>query len=201
MSEPSRSLAAALALDLRTPLSRVALAIDELSRGASTPAQIALSRSVAEAVGELDARISRLVGILCEPVHSPDDDAVREDIGGVLERLRVRLAPGIRARGVEWQPPRSDAPAARAESHLVRRSAVALLRAGVSWTGIGGALALSPAARTGAGGVRLECHPAGRHRPERDPIEELGSFASEHHLLLEASRRGDDLDAALWLPS
>lgn len=201
MNDPSRSLATALALDLRTPLSRVALATDQLARDASTPAQIALARTVVEAVGELDARITRLTAVLCEPSLGGAADARREDIGGVLQRLHGRLAPGIAAHGVDWQPPRSDAPVACGESHLVRRSAVALLRAGICWAGIGGALALSPAARTEGGGIQLECRPAGRHRPDQDPIAELGSFASANHLLLEASQRGDGRDASLWLPS
>ena len=58
-----------------------------------------------------------------------------------------------------------------------------------------------PATRAEGCGIQLECRAAGRHRPDGDPIAELGSFASANHLSLEASPRDDGLDASLWLPS
>ena len=97
------TLAAALAIDMRTPLARVELAASQIGREATTPMVRALGRSVSEAVEEVDRLIARMLKLLAPPVATREVEVPLEDVldGGLdnwLSGSRSDKRPGESVR-------------------------------------------------------------------------------------------------------
>lgn len=199
MTDARRPLAAAQLLDLRTPLSRVALAASRLGREAVTPAQHELAAILAEAVRDLDGRIEGILALLVDvgPRAGP-----REELRAVRDAMRSRLGAALAARGIEWLDPPGDEPAVRGPAGLVRSLLVELLRLGSTWAGPGGSLRLAVAGREGGGGLVLSCRP-GACGPGGDPDAAFGLLATRvagAGARIERLGGADVFAAALWLP-
>jgi signal transduction histidine kinase len=151
-----RAMAAAHAVALRTPLARVQLAASQLERDAVTPHARRLALAIAEAVAELDTGITETLSVLVPPAPPATDD----DVAVVLETLRQRVAPSLRARGVTWEPgPPAEAPVP-GNASWVREAAAVLAREAVVGVGAGGRLRIALVEGTGRLGLRLELEPA-----------------------------------------
>lgn len=187
-------------LGLRTPLSRVALAANELSRDFTTPAQQWRAAQISQLIRHLDARIDQILPLLSEPTCPEPESA---QLAAVLDQLRERLAAALEARGVEWLPAHPTEPPIRGGAHRARRCAVMLLRAGAAWTGPGGRVRLSPVRGSRGGGLSLEClcdaSAPSTARPDF-PIGRLSELAAYEGGLLEHHELPAGVRITLWLP-
>jgi len=189
------SVAAALLLELRTPLARVTLAASQLARSASSPASHGLAASIADAVSQIDAGIERVLPLL---VNLPPRPAALEAIDVVLPAVLERLGPGIAAREVSLALETQQAGGARCDPHTARRAAAALLQVGTAWLGRGGDARLSVARESERVGLRIECVGGDASARDERAFPSLESRCSgeadvEHTVSAEAAC------ATLWL--
>lgn len=178
MSDLRGPLAAALAVEMRTPLARIELAASQLAREATTPLSHDLASSISEAVRDLDALIGRALGLLL-PSGS---DARHEPLVPVLEEVQQRLGAVLGARGVRLElAPHLDV---RGDADRARRGALLLLRAGAPVVGDGGTLRIGLAADGARWGLALELAPGRAAAGDVTPLLE----AARHFVL---SSRGE----------
>ncbi|HKK53717.1 MAG TPA: hypothetical protein VKA74_19135 [Myxococcota bacterium] len=97
-SAARNALTRVLALESRNALSRVELAASGLARFDASPAMQEMLETIREAVGDLDGLLGKL-GDLWSPRSLREPRAVDPDV--LVERVLERLAPTLRARGIE----------------------------------------------------------------------------------------------------
>ncbi|MDJ0847888.1 MAG: hypothetical protein QNK04_05805 [Myxococcota bacterium] len=197
MKTPTRPLAAAGVADLRTPLSRVALAAGQLARTDLGPSQRRLLEAIAEAVEDLDARVGRLLRVLLASEHPAD--ATPADVDAILGELHDRFEGVLSSCGIRWKVECESGVRLRADSQLVRRAAVALLRAATRALREGGLLELRPVRRRDRGGLELRLVPDAAEEPVVCEDAGLASFAADHRLHVKAFRAGESHGTVLWL--
>lgn len=93
------TLTRALASESRSALARVELAASELERSGLAPALVGRVETIRTAVSELDSLLGK-IDLLSDLDRVPDRPAV--DFERVARSVVERLAPGLRARGVEF---------------------------------------------------------------------------------------------------
>ena len=194
---PPRSLTAAGLADLRTPLSRVALAAGQLARTELVPSQQRLLDVIAQAVEDLDVRVGRLLRVLVAseyPVGQAPSDA-----DAILAELHRRLEGVLATSGIRWRSACDSGVRLRADPHLVRRAAVALLRAATHVLAGGAALELRPVRSQDRGGLELVLVPDAAEEPSVCDDEALRAFAADHRLGMTSFRSGPRLGTLLWL--
>lgn len=193
MSERRETLAAAVAVEIRTPLARVELAASQLEREAWSPTSERLARSIRGAVGEIDARISGMLRLLLPP--APRTPC--QPLGPALASLQDRLAPSLAARGVTL---RHAPPGERltGDSQLVRRAAVSLIRAASALARSGGEIVVDLCVESERIGVRASwTGDGGGREAAEDALGSARAFALAQGGLLEAT---GEPEATLWLP-
>jgi signal transduction histidine kinase len=180
MSDLRGPLAAALAVEMRTPLARIELAASQLVREAATPLARELAAGISEAVRDLDALIARSLGLLLPSAA----EARHEPLGPVLEEVQERLHAALLARGVRLeQGPR---PGVRGDPERARRGALLLLRAGAPLVGEGGTLRLGLVADGVRWGLALELDPGASAPGDLGPLLEAARhFVTSHRGELE----------------
>jgi signal transduction histidine kinase len=193
-------LASELLRELRTPLARISLAVEEISAHARHPAQTQLAARIEDALLSADAGIERVIGLLREPkIADRAIDAARE-----LARLRERVAPALAARGIEWPAPELTAPSAeiRIDATQLRRGALCVLRAATEALASGGWLRIEVACDGVREGLRLWLGaPAGRAEVVASRSLRAGALMLGAGLELDTANSADAAaaaSAALW---
>jgi hypothetical protein len=194
-------MAAALLLDLRTPLARLSLAAQRLGREAVRPADHALAAGMQDAVEELDVRIDSILPLLVDVEARPSTD--RRLAASIFEQLAERLRPALDARGIELTiaPPPDTL---ELEVHAARRLAATLVQSGAAWAGPGGSLALGALSDDAAPAIELCCEratpdasdPPTEPAPELAVTPELRARAERFVVTPEAPNR---VRVAAWL--
>ena len=197
MSDPERSFTAALALGLRTPLSRIELAASRLEREAVTPAARGLAEGICDAVEELDRMIVQLTAVLAPP---PPIDPPRAPLAEVLPAMRDRLAPVLAARGVQWLEPELDAGAV-GDPDALKLTALSLIRAGTELAGGGGRVSIQLQTEAGRSGVRLEVASDAPVAIADSALRELRSRVLIQGGSVELTPRSDGCVASVWFAS
>ncbi len=193
----TRPLAAAALADLRTPLSRVALATGQLARTDLGPSQRRLLEVIAQAAEDLDTRIGRLLRVLVASEHPASGSPT--DVDAILGELHERFEGVLFSCRIRWRLEPDTGVRLRADPHLVRRAAVALLRAATRALAGSGALELRPVRSRERGGLELRLRPDAAEQPAPCDDDGLGAFAAAHHLGLESFRSEGSLGTVLWL--
>ncbi len=194
------AFAAALAVNMRTPLASVELVASQLEREAATPTTRRLAARVSEAVSELDGLIDRLLAVLIPPGVAAD---CVNDLGPVLERTRERLAPVLAARGVSWETPVPSPARIAGDPEQFRRLIAAMLRPAAAVAGVGGRISLSVEVAWERAGLTLHCERGqpGAVAADQDAMfEEARALAFGVGGALELEHRPDGIDAVLCLP-
>lgn len=154
---PVETHAAALSVEIRTPLAQIELAASQLFREALTPNTRAQSEQIFEAVAEIDCLVERMLRVL---VPRRREWETQQDLASVLSELRRRFAPALSACGVEWkwrEPARS-----RVIGNLerVRRLCTELLHQALTLSGEGGQFTLGMVQREQGIELTLFCRRA-----------------------------------------
>ena len=186
--------ALATSRSLRGALARVELAASQLGRDAATPHARALVRSISLAVAELDRGLAALTAALVRDALPRRADAA--PVSPVLAEVVARLAPALAARGLRLDAAfgRDDAVLA-GDPHVVRRTALLLLRCAADGLGAGGRLVLSAARASEDGALVIEVEGEGPARqdggdaPARAALRALAA-AERASLEQEARREG-----------
>ena len=155
------SMAAAMVLDLRTPLARLSLAAQRQAREAARPSDQALAQGMQDTVLEIDAQIDRILPLL-EPKTGSAAPS-RRAAGPILAALVDRLRPSLEAQGIGLELAEPE-PTIEIDPHAARRIAATLIDAGTGWVGEAGQLELSLQPGPGlALALALDCT---RHGPD-----------------------------------
>lgn len=195
-SPPRDERAAALALELRAPLSRVELAASQLLREALTPAGRRTAERIGEAVREVDRGIARLLAWI-EPEA---DAAAGADWSQVLGELRRRLAGVLALRGITWEEgPLAAAPGT--DPGRARLLATALLRAAAARAGAGGRFRVELRAEEGGAVLSVRCRGGATAGPPPPAVEEARGLALSQGAVLETRKTADGAVLALRLPA
>lgn len=162
------SMAAALLLDLRTPLARLSIAAQRLGREAVRPADQTLAVGMQDAVDELDARIDRILPLLVEFEATPTADL--QPVAPILHGLAQRLRPALDASDITLT---TTLPSETIEidAHAARRLGATLVRSGAAWVGHRGTLELSVLADAAERGIQLRCERA----PDAGTLDRCGA--------------------------
>jgi len=193
---------ASLIVAMRTPLARVELAATQLARSTMTPAAQSLATGISEAVSHLDERIADALRALAAPAGGGE----AADCRGVLETLRKRMEPVLRARSVTW----TDDPVSSEQPLLGDRTscandALTLLVAGMDFAGPGGRISLAiERGADGGCGVSLRATRAGEtDAVDGDPTDEIvtrvRNLTSPTGGTLECNEAEEGLCMTLWL--
>jgi len=192
-----------LIVGLRTPLLRVELAATQLARGATTPVSSDLAAGISEAVSRLDARIDEALRVLAEPPRPTAEDV---DCRRVVDALRARMQPVLRARSVEWSSePTSDEPPVLGDGEECGSGALTLLVAGLELAGPGGRLSLGVVGDDDARcGVRLLANRTGddaqlEPREWNRILAPVWGFAQSRGGDLEVHDTSRDAHMTLWM--
>lgn len=124
----SLGIAAGLVSELRSPLSRIELAVSQLQRNLASPGGRELAASISEAVREADRGVGRVLHLLEPNLRS----ARRSELGEVLARLHGRVGPALKARGITLELGEPIAADSLGDARLVEQAALALIRVGSS---------------------------------------------------------------------
>lgn len=154
------ALAAALALDLRTPLSRISLAVQQWARESDRPADSLRAAGIADAIAEIDSTIDRMLPLLVRT----EGEHARAPVSEALTQVRERLAPALRAINVQFEVAPGDLRASVADQRM-RHLATELVRAGAQWLNGAGTLRLHADGPESALELCLEAHPLAPLRP------------------------------------
>ncbi|MCP5042032.1 MAG: hypothetical protein GY944_13465 [bacterium] len=160
----ARTHAAALGVELRSPLAQIELAASQLYREALSPSARAQSEQIFEAVACVDELIERMLRVL---VPSSRTLAGAGALAPVIADLRRRFAPALEACGVEWVGQRDRDIVARGDGDRVRVLTTELLRLALVLCGDAGHFEL--AVEEGQGELELIL---GTHRHE--PLQDAG---------------------------
>jgi len=198
LTNPRSSMAAALLLDLRTPLARLSLAAQRFGREAARPTDRSLASGMQDAVNEIDARIDRILPLLVDAEVAPRADL--QPAAPLLESLAARVRPALDACDITLTtsaPPHT----VRIETHAARRLAATLVRGGAAWVGPRGSLELGVLTDGSQRGIELCCARAAdaeaTSQPEREPIApELSTHADRWVVTTEAPER---IRISAWL--
>ncbi len=160
----ARTHAAALGVELRSPLAQIELAASQLGREALSPNARAQSEQIFEAVACVDELIERMLRVLVPPNRTL---AGVRALAPVIAELRKRFAPALEACGVQWVGQMDRDIVARGDGDRVRVLTTELLRLALVLCGEAGHFEL--AVREGQGGLELIL---GTHR--REPLADAG---------------------------
>ncbi|MFQ5417008.1 MAG: hypothetical protein ACE5FL_08190 [Myxococcota bacterium] len=199
MNDP-KTLAAALVLELRSPLARVELAVSQLAREANTPVARELVATISAAVAQADRDIDRIIALLVPLSPAPRRC---DDLRPVLARLRQRIAPVLEARGTICETRDLDGEPLRGDPVLVERAALALIRAGAALVGAGGRVSLGLAREGSRFGVVLECLAAAGQDLHGDPERAFAGLlpmVASRGGALENATAGTRWQTTLWFP-
>ncbi len=190
MSDLREALAAALTLDMRSPLARIELAASRLQREALTPSARSLADGVSAAVSELDALIARTVSVLV-----PRPQAPSRPLRPALCAARARLAPSLAARGISWGEPGDGE--ASGDPELLRRAAAILASDAARGAEAGSRFRIDLEERPSHFGVRLTVEARGELEAafEASRILVLGHGGEFRHGPVDGGWQ-----AEIWLP-
>lgn len=146
---PAQTHAAALSVEIRTPLARIELAASQLFREALTPGARGQAEQIFEAVGEVDSLIERMLRVLVPPRRTMESNA---DLALVISELRRRFVPAFAACGVDWVWRDYPREPVRGNVDRVRRLGTSLLHLALTLSGSNGQFTLD-ATRSGQGVV------------------------------------------------
>ncbi len=194
-----QTFAAAIAAQMKTPLSRVELAASQLMRDALTPANRRLASRVSDAAEDLDALIGRLLALLAPGAK---ERVVEGDLREVIDSLHRRLSPVLAARGIEWAEPASDQGRALVgDQRRSRRAALMLLRSAAKLVGSGGRLAIEGVIEGSECAVRLIAHAGDRGLATTASIAvgELRTAALRDGGRLEERYQGEEVQLTWWM--
>jgi len=189
--------AAARAVALRGPLSRIQLVAGRLAREtqAGVEASLACVEALDEAVAEIDRGIGEVLAMLLPPTTS----AREADVAETLERLRDRVRPSLAARGIEWLPVEAPEPPLRGPAHWLHEIAVALVGDAAACVGRGGRLRID-AVPGPFGNLGLRVGFVGTTRGARSGPEAFAASAALALRLGACVARDGNRGATFWLP-
>jgi hypothetical protein len=183
---------AAAVLEMRRPLSRVALLASQLRRLEGSPAVGALGDRIREAVAELDRQIGlSLRALLPEPARAPAEPCDRV-LGEALDRVR----PALLARGWRCEVPAPSRDPVRGDPERVRAAVPKLLRWATAGAGPG-RIELSLVRETGRSGVRARVTGAAA-APDEAMRGELRLFALACGAELVEEDGAEEASAIVW---
>lgn len=114
---PTRTRAAALGVEMRGPLARIALANGLLAREALSPAARFQTEQIFDAIEELDALIERNLRIQLPELDSHGNE---RSCASVLRDVRARFGPALAACDIQWVEPRDDTCDRRCDAERLR---------------------------------------------------------------------------------
>jgi signal transduction histidine kinase len=194
----ARTLAADFALELKSPLARVELAVSQLAREANTPAARELAETISVAVRQADRDIDRIIALLV-PRTFPSR---KNDLGSTLARLCERIAPILEARGTALLASEETVAPVEGDSVLLEHAAVAMLRGGCALVGAGGGVSLRLARADARVGVVLESRASReggfRCKPEQAFAGLLTLAVSHGGVVDQTGVRDDQWQTTLW---
>lgn len=199
MIDAQRSLATEQLLEMRTPLSRVALVAEALAREAARPGARAQVTTLLEAVGDLDRRLGRILALLAP---APASAAAPVALAAALAEVHSRVGPALAARGIEVEL--GPSPDARVhDPTLLRRCALALLQLSAERLGRVGRVELHGLAEAHHWGVGIELRPGSAADSGAGPSASLNSVALVVEPFggrVEPSEVGGRLRVRCWIP-
>lgn len=151
---PVTTHAAALSVDIRTPLAQIELAASQLFREALTPNARTQSEQIFHAVAEIDELVERMLRVLVPPRHRREPSG---DLAPMLAQLRRRFVPALAACGVEWRMRDVTAESVHGDVEQVRRQCTELLHLALILSGEGGVFTLTLVGHEGSVEVSLFC--------------------------------------------
>lgn len=196
MSDLSRACAAALSLEMRSPLARIELLASQLAREGATPRARSLACAISEAVGEIDLLIARSLELLAPSAWAPPGEA---DLRPVLSAVRERLAPALAARGLRWlDQPSPDAVVG--DPSLAREALVNLLREAAARAGNPAELELTLRGDAEGYGFHLRWRSDRVASCDEGPTDALRRFAGANGATLAWHASSDEGAIELRLP-
>ena len=136
---PVTTHAAALSVEIRTPLAQIELAASQLFREALTPNARTQSEQIFHAVSEIDELVERMLRVLVPPRRRQANSG---DISLMLAQLRRRFVPALAACGVEWKLRDAAEEPVLGDVEAVRRQCTELLHLALILSGEGGQFTL-----------------------------------------------------------
>ncbi|MFT5444137.1 MAG: hypothetical protein ACI8W3_003189 [Myxococcota bacterium] len=187
---PAQTHAAALSIEVRSPLARIELAASQLYREALTPNARAQSDQIFEAVAEVDRLIERILRVLVPPKH---DAELSGDLALVLSELRTRFVPAFAACDVEWKWRDFPREPVIGNTESVRKLGTELLHLALTLSGNGGQFTLDASRRDTSISLSMFCR---RATPCNDDEQRIAS-AAIHHAKAFALEEGATLSATV----
>ncbi len=189
---PARTHAAALSVEIRTPLAQIELAASQLFREALTPNAQARSEQIFEAVSAIDGLVDRMLRVLVPRSGECEPD---QDLAPVVSGLRRRFAPALAACGVDWKWGEPDDERVIGNLEQVRRLCTDLLHLALNLSGEGGRFTLELANKEQAVEAALFCRRASALSDEQVAAAQSAIHQSQAFALERGGALSGTMDA------